>query len=427
MANNYYNFTNSFVPGTKVRSDDMNNELDGITAGFDELPNDASSINTGTTFVGTESGSANAYVVDRVNPQTSYDNGDHVGFFATHTNTDSSTINIDGLGIVSLVSTGGASLVDGDLQDGVYYEAVFDSANNHWQLISPTTSTLAREDLRVDWAEEWAINPEDTLVSTDAGGNGTTDYSSLHWAAKSSDSAAAAEASAVAAATPASETVAGAVELATQAEVDAGTDTTRVLTPATAKSRYAVNQSASETVEGIVELATQAEVDAGSDTVRAIVPATLKSRESTRGVFVNNSNYNSNVSDNAITISSVVTVGTWEGVGPTDSGADNIWTALDAIPLSADWVELKIRTSASGTATTVATSLYARSGDGAQSTGLDNIISNVHMKDGDADTKLASNYTTVKVPVNAANVFDAHWVETGSGIVQAWVAGYGWN
>lgn len=52
----------------------------------------------------------------------------------------------------------------------------------------------------VDWAEEWAVKPEDSLISTAAGGNGTTDYSSLHWAAKSSDSATSASASAAAAA-----------------------------------------------------------------------------------------------------------------------------------------------------------------------------------------------------------------------------------
>ena len=34
--------------------------------------------------------------------------------------------------------------------------------------------------------------------------------------------------------------------------------------------------AASDTVQGIIELATQAEVDAGTDTVRAITPATLK-------------------------------------------------------------------------------------------------------------------------------------------------------
>jgi len=68
----------------------------------------------------------------------------------------------------------------------------------------------------------------------------------------------------------ATETTLGAVELATQAEVDLGTDPDRVITPATYEGR-----KSSETLSGHVELATQAEVDAGTDTERAVTPATL--------------------------------------------------------------------------------------------------------------------------------------------------------
>lgn len=48
----------------------------------------------------------------------------------------------------------------------------------------------------VGYAEEWANKAEDSLVSVAAGGNGTTEYSSLHWAAKASASATAAAADA---------------------------------------------------------------------------------------------------------------------------------------------------------------------------------------------------------------------------------------
>nr|MDA3834955.1 hypothetical protein [Spirochaetales bacterium] len=40
-----------------------------------------------------------------------------------------------------------------------------------------------------DDEEEWATKAEDSLISVAAGGDGATDYSALHWAAKSSDSA----------------------------------------------------------------------------------------------------------------------------------------------------------------------------------------------------------------------------------------------
>jgi hypothetical protein len=37
---------------------------------------------------------------------------------------------------------------------------------------------------QIGYAEEWAIKAEDSLVSTAAGGDGSTEYSALHWAAK---------------------------------------------------------------------------------------------------------------------------------------------------------------------------------------------------------------------------------------------------
>ena len=75
----------------------------------------------------------------------------------------------------------------------------------------------------------------------------------------------------------ATDAVQGIVELATQAEVDAGTDAARAVTPATLKSYVTTaTPDATETTKGIVELATLAEAEAGTDMVRAVTPAGLK-------------------------------------------------------------------------------------------------------------------------------------------------------
>lgn len=77
----------------------------------------------------------------------------------------------------------------------------------------------------------------------------------------------------------ATETGSGIVERATQAEVNAGTDDTRYITPAKLKAAIGSGTvpPASETSPGVIELATQAEVNAGSDSTRAVTPATLRS------------------------------------------------------------------------------------------------------------------------------------------------------
>lgn len=83
-----------------------------------------------------------------------------------------------------------------------------------------------------------------------------------------------------------SEIISGLIEIATQAEVDSGVDTSRAVTPATL-STYVSNYvttytsnpvnlpNATETARGIAEIATQAEVDAGIDDERFITPAKL--------------------------------------------------------------------------------------------------------------------------------------------------------
>ncbi|MBP8813921.1 MAG: phage tail protein [Laribacter sp.] len=74
----------------------------------------------------------------------------------------------------------------------------------------------------------------------------------------------------------ATESVSGLVELATAAEVIAGTDDERAVTPAGLTARRAT-----ETLTGIVELATAAEVIAGTDDERAVTPAGLTARRAT--------------------------------------------------------------------------------------------------------------------------------------------------
>ena len=68
----------------------------------------------------------------------------------------------------------------------------------------------------------------------------------------------------------ASTTATGVVELATDAETQTGTDSTRAVTPAGLASVVS-----STTLRGLVELATDAEAQAGTDATRAITPASL--------------------------------------------------------------------------------------------------------------------------------------------------------
>lgn len=66
-------------------------------------------------------------------------------------------------------------------------------------------------------------------------------------------------------------------DLASVAEIQAGTNNTKFVTPAGAKAAVAqFAPGASETVRGQIEIATVAEAQAGTDTTRAITPAGAK-------------------------------------------------------------------------------------------------------------------------------------------------------
>lgn len=359
MANSYYVFTPAFVPGTKVRSDEMNLQLAGVEAGFDLLPADATALTRGTNiFAATSGGTANTYTATMGDTRTSNQDGDRLIFEVAATNTGASTLNVDTIGPISIVRPDGSALVAGDLVAGLFYEVLFDSTNNRFQMMTVSSAFLTDLNNRVTWAGEWANKAEDSLVSSAAGGDLVDDYSALHWANKANADAVLTAADAVSTAADvvssgnnvsyaaewankaedslisaaaggdqiddysalhwankaaaaaaglnipsigagdalkylranagetayelvflpvASDTAQGVIELATQAEVDTGTDTGRAVTPATLAnwSGLYVLPAASTTVVGGAELATQAEVDAGTDALRIVTPATL--------------------------------------------------------------------------------------------------------------------------------------------------------
>ena len=77
---------------------------------------------------------------------------------------------------------------------------------------------------------------------------------------------------------PASESVQGVVEKATNAEAIAGTQTTTVTTPAGVSAAINAIASSSETQRGLVELASASESTAGTDNTRAITPLRLQEK-----------------------------------------------------------------------------------------------------------------------------------------------------
>jgi hypothetical protein len=182
VTNPYYEFTPVFVAGSKVRADAVNDQFTALQNAFDNLPGDSSDaiVKGSVTFAGASTGAGNAYEVTMPDTRTTNADGDVVVFEADKTNTGAATLKVDAIGAVALVDWDGTALTGGEIVTGRFYQARYDAGNTRFAIDSNTDVLV-----KVAYAQEWATGAEDTLVSTAAGGDGSTDYSSTHWALKS--------------------------------------------------------------------------------------------------------------------------------------------------------------------------------------------------------------------------------------------------
>lgn len=86
------------------------------------------------TYYGVDTGAANAYILTAATPYTSYQNGMLVFFVPGNTNTGPSTVNINGLGVIPIVTITGAPLGAGQLQAGIMAQIIY--FNGAFQLTS---------------------------------------------------------------------------------------------------------------------------------------------------------------------------------------------------------------------------------------------------------------------------------------------------
>lgn len=115
----------------------------------------------------------------------------------------------------------------------------------------------------------------------------------------------------------------------------------------------------------------------------------------------------------------------WESVGPTGSGATNIWTALDAVPTGAKWIEVKIEIFANTMTSFSTSALYARRGGSSTSFLKHAQIAYAGNMAAGATQTIASNQTTGRIPLNSARVFDLYFSSAGTGGANMILAGFG--
>lgn len=136
MANDYYNWSGDFVPGAKVRSDEIDTELTAIEDAFDKLP-DPDDLKAGAHIGATDSGVADAYVLNNGGSATLVDL-QMIVFIPDNTNTGASTIALNGGSAYSVVRNDGAAVQAGDLIAGVPLALIYDLSNTRWVIVGAT-------------------------------------------------------------------------------------------------------------------------------------------------------------------------------------------------------------------------------------------------------------------------------------------------
>ncbi|MEM9049866.1 MAG: hypothetical protein AAGC92_14235 [Pseudomonadota bacterium] len=139
MTNDYWTFSTPLASNTLARSETVNALFEGVETGFERLP-DAEDLRTGKATFGTDTGTANAYLVALPTAPAAYVIGMMVRFAPLNTNTGSSTINVNSLGAANIRDYNGAALASGVLQAGVPAEIVYDGTQFRHQHV--TTSVV---------------------------------------------------------------------------------------------------------------------------------------------------------------------------------------------------------------------------------------------------------------------------------------------
>ena len=129
---------------------------------------------------------------------SAYAQGQMFAFEAGGTNTSAVTLNVDSVGAKAIKKYHDVALASGDIETGGIYLVAYEGASDEFLLLSPVANA-----------------PGDLLASNNLSdvASASTAFSNIKQAASTSAT--------------------GVVELATQAEVDAGSDATRAVTPST--------------------------------------------------------------------------------------------------------------------------------------------------------------------------------------------------
>lgn len=366
----------------------------------------------------TDSGTANAKVLTTIGAKqsaTGYADGFTAVFRNGTLNTGATTVNVSGLGVVNIFFDG-AALVGGEMPAGSLCTVHYDNANGRVDLI-PELSQLYSNGSVIGIGAVPDLGVGLHIKISDSGGtvfsgadalalesNGSTGLTILSGTGSS-----------------------GNIYFG-----DSDSNSSGVITYSHGDDRFdfhAVDINVMSLRNGLyMDGATGG--DLGADTINAsgifvdgieLTIGTLVSGYDRRQITQIESDIG--VDTNSFDIDAVISAA-WESVGPTGSGATNIWTALNNVPSAASVVILKLRNEVTGVTntTTYKSQINARSTGSSATVGDSTVVSSTEFVNTSGGSEKTGTFDTIFIPIDSSRRFDMYMSLTGSPTVNIAVA-----
>lgn len=163
-------------------------------------------------------------------------------------------------------------------------------------------------------------------------------------------------------------------------------------------------------------------LDIGSDTTSRVAPA---------GTFVNASNGDPTIAAGSFDVDGNVAETTWESIGPTGSGANNIWSSLDSVPADANWIELKciVEGREGAASSNLPGALYLRKNGGTGAADGETLVNTFKDRSDSSGYAFCGNVTAgIKIPIDSSRRFQAYWLSSFTYTsILLYVTGWGFN
>lgn len=160
MSNDYFNASGNPVAQSRGASSVQRAEFNSVEDGFDKVPPTASLWADKANY-GVDTGAADAYIVTIASTyNVAYTDGMTLKVKALNANTGASTINVNGLGIKTIVRPDGTALQANDIVSGQVFQITYNSTSGKFQMANayggpagPTGTLAGNATAGINWLQ----------------------------------------------------------------------------------------------------------------------------------------------------------------------------------------------------------------------------------------------------------------------------------